>query len=44
MFKKDSQLVKTWVRLINDGTYTRDQVPRLSNLQEAVWSVLDEAI
>lgn len=44
MFKKDSQLVKTWVRLINDGTYTRDQVPRLSNLQEVVWSVLDETI
>lgn len=42
MFNKNSQLVKTWVRLVRSGAYARDQVPKLSNLQEVVWSVLDE--
>lgn len=41
MFNKESQLVKSWVRLVNSGTYSRDKVPKLSNLQEVVWSILD---
>ena len=42
MFNKDSQLVKTWVRLVREGAYKREQVPALGNLREVVWSVLDE--
>lgn len=42
VFSKDSQLVKTWVRLVREGIYERDMVPSISNLQEVVWSVLDE--
>jgi len=42
VFNKDSQLVKTWVRLVKEGVYTKEQVPRLGNLQEVVWSILEE--
>lgn len=41
MFNENSQLVKSWVRLVKSGSYAREQVPRLSNLQEVVWSILD---
>ena len=41
MFNKDSGLVKTWVNLIRQGTYTIEQVPNLSNLREVVASVLE---
>lgn len=41
MFNENSQLVQSWVRLVKSGAYTRDQVPKLSNLQEIVWAVLD---
>lgn len=41
MFNENSQLVQSWVRLVKSGTYTREQVPKLSNLQEIVWSILD---
>ena len=40
-FTKDSQLVKIWVSLVQNGTYKRDQVPKLYNLQEVVFQVLD---
>lgn len=40
MFKKDSIIVKTWVNLVTSGTYTRNQVPKLSNLQDVVYSIL----
>ena len=40
MFNKDSGLVKVWVNLIKQGTYTIEQVPNLSNLREVVASVL----
>ena len=42
MFNKDSGLVKTWVNLIRQGTYTLEQVPALSNLKEVVAEVLAE--
>ena len=42
MFDENSQLVKTWVRLVKAGAYTREQVPNLSNLQEVVGIVLDK--
>jgi hypothetical protein len=41
-FTKDSGLVKVWVRLVQNGTYTREQVPVLYNLREVVYEVLDE--
>lgn len=41
MFNKDSGLVKVWVNLIKQGTYTIEQVPNLSNLREVVASVLE---
>lgn len=42
MFTKNSALVAVWVRLVTGGEYTRDQVPKLFNLQEVVWGLLDE--
>ena len=42
MFNKNSVLVKTWVKLIKKGTYTREDVPALSNLQEVVYEVLGD--
>lgn len=41
MFNETSILVRTWVRLVQEGTYTREQVPRLSNLRDTVYMVLD---
>lgn len=41
MFTVDSALVQIWARNVKDGVYTREQVPKLSNLQEVVCSVLD---
>ena len=43
MFDEDSQLVKTWVRLVGDGVYTREQIPNLSNLRDVVGKILDRA-
>ena len=31
-----------WVKMVQGGTYTRDQVPKMFNLQEVVADVLDE--
>ena len=42
MFNKNSGLVKVWVSLIMSGTYTREQVPELSNLKECIVEVLNE--
>lgn len=36
MFNAESMLVKTWVRLVKAGAFTRDQVPDLSNLRDIV--------
>lgn len=41
-FNKDSGLVKVWVKLVQNGTYTRDQIPKMYNLQEIVAEILDE--
>lgn len=41
MFNENSGLVKLWVNNVKNVLYTREQVPRLSNLQEVVWAVLD---
>lgn len=42
MFTENSIIVKSWVDLIRKGTFTRDQVPELGNLQEVVFSILDK--
>jgi hypothetical protein len=41
MFTTESALVNIWARNVKDGDYSRDQVPKLSNLQEMVYQVLD---
>lgn len=41
MFTIDSALVKLWAKYVENGTYTMDQVPNLSNLREMVFAVLD---
>lgn len=41
MFNENSGLVKIWVRNVNENGYNRGQVPKLSNLQEVVYAVLD---
>lgn len=41
-FDKESGIVKVWVNLVQNGTYTREQVPKMFNLQEVVAEVLDE--
>lgn len=41
MFNENSIIVKTWVELVEKGTYTREKVPKLSNLQAVVYSILD---
>jgi hypothetical protein len=40
MFNENSGLVKTWTHLIEEGQYTIDDVPNLSNLREVVESVV----
>lgn len=40
MFNENSAIVKTWVRLVKNGTYTKDEVPRISNLYEVVNEIL----
>lgn len=42
MFTENSIIVKSWVDLIRKGTFTRDQVPALGNLQEVVFLILDK--
>lgn len=42
MFNKNSGLVKIWVRNVEENIYLREKVPKLSNLQEVVYAVLDE--
>lgn len=42
MFTVKSALVTIWVEAVKEGKYTREQVPKLSNMQEMVYAVLDE--
>lgn len=41
-FTEESAIVQTWVRLVSNEEYTREQVPKLGNLQEVVYSILDK--
>lgn len=42
MFTSESALVKLWVSFVEDGRYTREQIPTLSNLRDVVISLLGE--
>lgn len=42
VFTPKSAIVKSWVNLILIGIYDREDVPKLYNLQEVVWGILDE--
>lgn len=44
MFNKNSGLVKVWVSLVMQGSYTVDQVPVLSNLKELVAEVINDTV
>lgn len=39
-FIKDSELVKTWTRLVQSGQYKKDEVPEIGNLREIVYDTL----
>ena len=41
MFNANSVIVKTWVELVRNGTYKKESVPKISNLQEIVWKALE---
>lgn len=41
-FNRNSGLVIVWVNMVQSGAYTRDQVPKMFNLQEIVGEILDE--
>lgn len=44
MFNESSGLVKLWVDAINKGTFQKEQCPKLSNLQEVVYIILDKQV
>lgn len=41
MFNENSALVKMWVRNVQEGNYSRENVPNLFNLRDIVYSLLD---
>lgn len=41
-YTENSILVKVWVKRVEAGSKTREEVPDLYNLQEMVWKILDE--
>lgn len=41
MFNENSVIVKTWVELVRNGTYPKESVPNISNLQEIVFDILE---
>ncbi|SCH14046.1 Uncharacterised protein [uncultured Clostridium sp.] len=41
MFNENSVIVKTWVQLVRNGTYPKESVPNISNLQEVVYKILE---
>lgn len=44
IFTKKSILVKTWVSLVLAGSFKKEQVPKIFNLREVVWEILDELV
>lgn len=43
-FEENSIIVRTWVSLVTEKKYTRQQVPNLGNLREVVYSILDKEL
>lgn len=41
-FTQESFLVQFWARKVREGAVARESVPKLFNLQEVVFEVLDE--
>lgn len=41
MFNENSVIVKTWAQLVRNGTYPKESVPNISNLQEVVYKILE---
>lgn len=41
MFTEESALVSTWVRLVESGAFTKDQIPKLFNLRDVVCGILE---
>lgn len=42
MFNENSGLVQVWVRLIQSGAYSLENIPNLSNLQDIVNSIIEK--
>ena len=40
VFNEGSVIVKTWVELVRNGTYPKESVLNISNLQEIVFEIL----
>ena len=41
-FDENSGLVKTWVRLVESGQYSKEQVPNIGNLREVAYKILEK--
>ncbi len=41
VYTEESYTVQFYIRKIADGTSTREDVPKIFNLQEVVYSILD---
>ena len=41
-FTEHSAIVQLWVKNVENGKYTREQVPSLSNLREVVFALLQQ--
>lgn len=41
IFTAESALVQTWVRVIKNGQYEKEQVPNIGNLRDVVVNILD---
>lgn len=44
IFTRNSGLVRVWVGLVLNGTYTLEQVPALYNLKEVVTEVINGTV
>lgn len=44
IFTRESAMVKVWVSLVLAGTYTLEQVPKLSNMKDVVTEVVNETL
>ena len=41
MFNENSVVVQVWVKAVQDGTKSIEEVPNLSNLREVVISIIE---